>query len=88
MKQEILLTHKKMKNLYKFLIILVITVTTISMDIFAQNPPSPPPPGHDATGNEPGGDAPISGGLYILLGLGVVYGGIKMYDLISDKLAE
>jgi len=65
--------------------LLVITMLTLaSTTLLAQVPP-PPPPGHGQTGNQTGGNAPIGGGLFILLGLGVVYGGKKVYDLSCSK---
>ena len=47
--------------------------------ILADNPP--PPPSHGETGNQvPGGGSPIGSGLLLLVGLGAVYGGKKIYD--------
>ena len=50
----------------------------LSFSIQAQ--PDPPPHGEE-TDQEPGGNAPLSGGLFILIGLGVAYGGKKVYNL-------
>ncbi len=48
---------------------------------FSQGPPPPPAgAGHGANGNQTGGNAPIGGGLFVLLGLGVAYGTKKLYD--------
>jgi len=69
------------------LTILVIIGLTFSADIFAQVPP-PPPPGHGETGNQTGGNAPIGGGLFILIGLGAAYGSKKLYDLRKNQLEE
>jgi len=55
--------------------------------LFAQVPP-PPPPNHGTSGNQPGGNTPIGGGLFILLGLGATYGGKKLYNMSQDKLNE
>lgn len=49
------------------------------LGLISQDVPPPPPPGHDNTGNQDGGRAPIGGGLLILLGLGSAYGGHKGY---------
>jgi len=45
---------------------------------FAQGGP-PEPPGHGEVVDQPGGSAPIGGGLAILLSLGAAYGGRKIY---------
>ncbi len=58
-----------------------------SVNGFSQLPP-PPPPGHGSTGNQTGGNAPIGGGLFILIGLGAAYGGKKLYDMKKEKLEE
>jgi len=78
-----------MKTSIKILTItLLIAVTTfISSNAKADDPP-PPPPGHGETGNVPGGGAPIGGGLFILLGLGLAYGGKKLYDMRKNDLEE
>jgi len=73
-------------NLKILTIALLIAVATfITTNAKADDPP-PPPPGHGETGNVPGGGAPIGGGLFILLGLGSVYGSKKLYDLRKEKL--
>ena len=66
-------------------ILLIAMLTLASSTMFAQVPP-PPPPNHGETGNVPGGNAPIGGGLLILLSLGAAYGGKKLYDLKAEKL--
>ncbi|MBI9036532.1 MAG: hypothetical protein JEY97_00245 [Bacteroidales bacterium] len=60
--------------------LLVAGATLMSSNINAQtDPPPPPPSGHGGSSNQPpGGGAPIGGGLFILLGLGVVYGAKKL----------
>ena len=60
--------------------ILFTFVLFLSFNGFSQVPP-PPPPGHGQSGNQPGGNAPIGGGLFILIGLGAAYGGKKIYDM-------
>lgn len=55
--------------------------------LFAQAPP-PPPPDHNSSGNQTGGNAPIGGGLFILIGLGAAYGGKKIYVLRKEKSEE
>ena len=50
----------------------------------------PPPPGGSGggggtQGEKLGGNAPIGGGLFILLGMGLAYGGKKMYDIRSKE---
>jgi hypothetical protein len=42
--------------------------------------PQPPPPiDHGDEGNVGGGPAPVGSGLFILLGMGAVYGSKKLY---------
>ena len=67
--------------------LLVIIASITSINLLAQVPP-PPPPGHGQTGNQTGGNAPIGGGLFILIGLGAAYGGKKLYDMKKEKLEE
>ena len=76
-----------MKKIHKVLAITLIILTATSTNLMAQAAP-PPPPAHDQTGNQPGGNAPIGGGLFLLLGLGVAYGGKKLYDMKKKKLEE
>ncbi|MBZ0242409.1 MAG: hypothetical protein K8F24_04275 [Bacteroidales bacterium] len=56
--------------------------------LMAQTPP--PPPGGDGNngGNQTGGNAPIGGGLGILLALGAAYGARKVYQFKQQKLEE
>ncbi len=61
-------------------LILALIISLFSFSAFAGTNP-PDPPGHGQTGDQPaGGSAPIGGGLFILLGLGAVYGGKKIFD--------
>ena len=82
-----------MKSLNKILTLAAVLLVSISLS--AQSPPPPnndgggstaPPSG--GSGNTVGGNAPIAGGLFILLGLGAAYGGKKLYDLRGEKLEE
>ena len=66
---------------------LVIIGLTFSIDSIAQDAP-PPPPDHGSSGNQPGGNAPIGGGLFILIGLGAAYGGKKLYEMKKENLEE
>ena len=46
-------------------------VFTLSLGLFAQDPPDPPDTGHGQSGDQdPGGQAPIGGGLILLLSPG------------------
>jgi len=69
------------------ILMIIFTLMTV-LPISAAAPPPPPPPGHGSGGNVPGGGAPIAGGLGILLALGAVYGGKKVYDYKKRSLAE
>ena len=55
---------------------------------FTQPPPPPSGAGHGASGNQTGGNAPIGGGLFILLGLGAAYGGRKLYRMNTENPEE
>jgi hypothetical protein len=55
----------------------------------AQGPPDPPGGGHGQQGDiPPGGGAPINGGIEILISLGAVYAGKKLYNLQNQKTCE
>jgi len=80
---------KTVKNIVRMLI--VVLFVTISNFSDAQ-PPSPPGGGSgggNGTGgsleNRNGGGAPIGGGLFILLGFGAVYVGVKGYRSFGLK---
>ena len=78
---------KLIKNILRVSIILLFVGTAYTVS--AQ--PPPPPTGSGGSGgtsnNQLGGNAPIGGGLFILLGLGAAYGGRKIYNL-RNKLEE
>ena len=69
----------------KFFIPLVISLGLMlgTTDVFSQ--PPPPPGDHGDTGNQNAGNAPIGGGLFILLGLGAAYGGRKLYQSYKEE---
>jgi len=63
------------------LIITGIFISVLSFGVMAQGPPDPPDGHGSDQDEEPGGNAPLSGGVYVLLGLGLVYGGKRIYEL-------
>ena len=70
------------------LIIAAIFLFALSFGLQAQDNP-PDPPDHGETGDQdPGGNAPLSGGTIILLGLGLAYGGKRVYELRTKKEEE
>jgi hypothetical protein len=73
-------------NLIK-LILTGLLVVFLSGGVMAQLDSPPDPPGTHGSNDdeEPGGNAPISGGVFILLSAGLAYGGIKLYNLISEE---
>ncbi len=82
-----------MKNIKKYILrtFAILLFMGASFTVFSQ---PPPPPGGSSggggtnPGDELGGNAPIGGGLFILLGLGAVYGGRKLYQLRKEGLEE
>ncbi len=79
-----------MKTINKYTHKIKVTVLIAILSLFSAvgfSQPPPPPGGSSGpsegggSGNELGGSAPIGGGLFILLGLGAVYGGKKLYRL-------
>lgn len=76
---------KKIKNILRVLI--VILFVSAAYTVSAQ-PPTPPAGGDNTGSNKLGGNAPIGGGLFILLGLGAAYGGKKLYDIKKSKLED
>jgi|DewCreStandDraft_4_1066084.scaffolds.fasta_scaffold137575_2 hypothetical protein len=64
-------------------LVLVLSIIVCSTMLFAQ--PTPPAGGsytHGSGGNQqPGGGAPIDGGFSILLALGAIYAGKKLYGI-------
>jgi len=74
----------------KSIVTLAITAlfTLFAYNGFSQGPPPPPSGGHGQSGNQTGGNAPIGGGLFILLGLGAAYGGKKLYNMNKEELED
>lgn len=67
-------------------IILAIILTVTTFSLFAQMPPHPPDDAGSGGGpiGSPSG-APIDGGLSILLAMGALYGGKKIYTMKKDE---
>lgn len=59
--------------------ILIITISATN-NVYSQPSPPPPPADHGHETNQSGGSAPIGGGVFILLGLGIAYGTKRFYD--------
>ncbi len=60
----------------------------LNLSVFAQSVPPPPPGGgHGQTTNQPpqGGNAPVGGGLFILIGLGAAWGAGKVFAASRAK---
>jgi hypothetical protein len=84
-----------MNRLFKILTIgslIIIFNILVNNTINAQVIPPPPPPnggpnnGHGQGGNQPSGpDAPIGGGLEILIALGALYAGKKLSSHKKEK---
>jgi len=72
----------------KKIILSLVFVFAVSFS-FAQMMAPEDPGGEPGSGDDPiGGGAPISGGITILLTLGAVYGGKKVYHLVMDDTSN
>lgn len=67
-------------------LLLVLCLMAGSHQLFTQ--PPPPPGEHGDLGNQNAGNAPIDGGLGILLALGAAYGTKKVYEWKKEGLEE
>jgi hypothetical protein len=63
------------------LIFTVIFLLFNTLVMLAQNPPNPPDVHGGNNDQGPGGNAAVASGTVILIGLGVLYGGKRFYDL-------
>jgi len=71
-----------MKILNKIKYLLLIFFMIIAIHSSAQDGPGDPGGNPDGGGNDPlGGDAPLSGGTVLLITIGAIYGGKKIFDL-------
>ncbi len=59
--------------------LLIAGLLTLSTGLWAQLPP-PPPGSHGSGSNQNGGNAPVGGGLFILMGMAAAYGGKKLFE--------
>lgn len=76
------MNKQKYKVMKKTLIILILIMgfSISSLMLMAQDPPPPPSEGHGQNDNQlPGGGAPLTGGIGILLLLCSAYGGYKIF---------
>ena len=76
-----------MKKYLKFILLFItVILISITLNVYADRTPNPPPQG----GDKPpvGGAAPIGSGLVILLVLGSGYGAKKFYDYKKKKLLD
>ena len=71
---------KKAKIIFTGIYLLINTFVMLS-----QNPPNPPDVHGGNNDQGPGGNAAVASGTVILIGLGVLYGGKKIYDLKNRK---
>jgi hypothetical protein len=86
---KVVYTMKKYFRISKTFLVLAFLFSIYTAS-FSQPPPPPPPPsiGHGASGNQPGGGAPIGEGMFFLFGLAGLYGGKKLYDLRKTLKAK
>ena len=78
-----------MKNIVKFTKIALILALFMGWNLVAMAQGGPPPPpggGHGQTGNQnPGGGAPIGGGIAMLLTFSAAWGGKKVYKAFEES---
>jgi len=78
-----------MKSILKFItpVLIIALFLGLNLSSYSQGAPPPPPSGgHGQAGDLPaGGNAPIGGGLAILLGLGAAYAGKKAWDHKAEE---
>lgn len=77
-----------MKKFLTTLPLILMIAGILFIAVLAQADPPPPPGGHGSGGNQPPVGAPIDGGLGILLAMGAVYGGNKLYKARKKKKNE
>ncbi len=65
-------------------ILLLAALLILSTPVLSQGPPPPPSGGHGQSGNQTGGNAPLEKGVFTLLTLGILYGGIKLNVFRKD----
>jgi hypothetical protein len=74
-----------MKSIQK-LGLVIIFIISFSLIAFSQAPPPPNGGNSPGGGNTPlGGGAPVGGGVEVLLILGVLYGGKKVFPVIRHQ---
>ena len=72
-----------MKYFKTFLFIVAFSL----FSLIGTSQPPPPQGGHGESNNQPpGGGAPIGSGMLILIGLGAVYGGKKLYKIKEENI--
>jgi hypothetical protein len=75
-----------MKNIK--LLITGLFILFFNLCLVAQNPPNPPGEHGSDENQSPGGNASLAAGTLILIGLGALYGGKKIYDLRKNHQDE
>jgi hypothetical protein len=74
-----------MKKILAKLLLLTVLIAG-SQQLISQ--PPPPPGEHGEPGNQNAGNAPIDGGLGVLLVLGAAYGSKRLYDMRKERLED
>jgi hypothetical protein len=75
-------------GILKTILLVLFIVTAATLSLPAQPPPPPPGGGHGGNSNGLPKDAPIGGGLEILVGLGAIYGALVARRQIKGKSAK
>jgi hypothetical protein len=77
-----------MKTFNKIKYFLLILITIITLNSYAQGGPGDPGGDPEGTNDPLGGGAPIFGGTFILIALGAFYGGRKIFLLKNLESKE
>jgi hypothetical protein len=80
---------KTLNLIFKFIFVILIATLFFNQSFASSTPPDPPAGDHGGSSDlPPGGDAPIGGGMFILIGIGMAYASKKLYAIKKIDLEE